>query len=191
MKIENISDDILSLLCSVDGVDIMLESLGVDSLVDVDISLMEEQTTFWLHFKELEAFKAKHGNVCVPQTYASNQPLANWVMHIRASKVDKDKKRTSGRALSDRREESLNSIGFVWSVYDAAWEEKFNELVEYKSKHGHTNVPDRAGKLGCWVSSQRTYLGKKRKMTKNSNIEKMNRRIDKLDKLGFVWKIKG
>jgi len=68
---------------------------------------------------------------------------------------------------------------------------EFNELVEYKAKHGHTKVPQGAGILGGWVKKQREILGKKSRMTKNSNIEKMNRRIDKLDKLGFVWKIKG
>jgi len=76
MKIED-TDNILILFCSVGGVSMMLKSLGTNCLVDVDISLLEEQTTFWLCFKELETFKAEHdGNVCVPQTYKGNQPLA-------------------------------------------------------------------------------------------------------------------
>ena len=63
----------------------------------------------------------------------------------------------------------------------------FNQLVKYVAKHGHTNVPQKSGKLGKWVDNQRTGLGKKRKMTQKSNTVKTNQRINELDSLGFKW----
>ena len=127
------------------------------------------------------------GNVCVPQKYKSNQQLATWVMNLRALKVDKDKKKgTSSHGLTDRREALLNSIGFVWSAHDAMWEEQFNKLVKFKATNGHTNVRHRAGKLGHWVSYQKSQYGKKRVMPQK-NSEKVNQRINKLDSLEFNW----
>ena len=80
----------------------------------------------------------------------------------------------------------LKTIGFVWSAHDAMWEEQFNELVKFKATNGHTNVRQRAGKLGHWVGNQRTKYGKKRVMPQK-NSEKVNQRINKLDSLEFNW----
>jgi hypothetical protein len=180
-NINDIQNDVLVLLCAVGGVNHMKDLLGVDSLVGVDIGRLEEQTTFWTNLKDLEAYKDENdGDVCVPTTYAKNQPLANWVMNIRALK------QTNSPRLTPRREALLNSIGFVWSVQDAEWEEMFNKLVKHKAKHGVTNVPRSAGTLGLWVKNQRARLGNKRNMPQN-NSEKTNQRIQKLDSIGFVW----
>ena len=180
-NIDDIQNDVLVLLCAVGGVNHMKDLLGVDSLVGVDIGRLEEQTTFWTNLKDLEAYKDENdGDVCVPTTYAKNQPLANWVMNIRALK------QTNSPRLTPRREALLNSIGFVWSVQDAEWEEMFNKLVKHKAKHGVTNVPRSAGTLGLWVKNQRARLGNKRNMPQN-NSEKTNQRIQKLDSIGFVW----
>ena len=172
-NINDIPIDVLVLLGSVGGVNTMKEMLGVDSLVGVDISLLEEQTTFWTNLNDLKAYKDENdSDVCVPSTYAKNQPLATCVMKIRALKQTKHPR------LTTRREALLNSIGFVWSVQDAAWEEMFNQLVKHIAKHGHcSSVRIRslvAGTLGNWVKNQRTHLGKKRYMPQNNNSEKTN-----------------
>ena len=180
-NINDISIDVLVLLCAVGGVNPMMELLGVNSLVGVDMSRLEEQTTFWTNFKDLEAYKEENnGDVCVPSIYAENQVLATWVMNSRALK------RQGSPRMTPRREALLNSIGFVWSAQDAAWEEMFNQLAKYKAGCGDTNVIQTAGTLGKWVHNQRSRLGKKRTMPQN-NSEKINQRINKLDSLGFVW----
>jgi hypothetical protein len=86
----------------------------------------------------------------------------------------------------------LNSIGFVWNAHDAAWEERFNELVKFRANNGHTNVPQPIKKgprdtdqLGTWVRTQRNTLGKKLSMP--NNTEKENQRIEKLNNLDFNW----
>lgn len=95
-------------------------------------------------------------------TNLQEQPNISYLSdEDRSPKVDKDKTRKSNHRLTDLREELLNLIDFVWSSQDAVWKEKFNELVEYKAMHRHTNVPQKAGKLGRWVNKHRTNLGKK------------------------------
>lgn len=74
--------------------------------------------------------------------------------------------------MTDRRKELLNSIGFIWNLQDAAWEEKLNKHVKYKD-----------GILGGWANNQQKNLGKKHRMTQKSNTEKINQRIKKLNML--------
>ncbi|EJK47342.1 hypothetical protein THAOC_33944, partial [Thalassiosira oceanica] len=40
--------------------------------------------------------------------------------------------------------------------WDAQWNARFKELVNYRSEHGDCNVPDNHSKLGKWVCIQRT-----------------------------------
>ena len=35
------------------------------------------------------------------------------------------------------------------------WDERFQELLEFKEEHGHTIVPQHSGPLGSWVREQR------------------------------------
>jgi len=36
------------------------------------------------------------------------------------------------------------------------WDARFNERLDYKTEHGDCDVPNRQGKLGHWVSAQRS-----------------------------------
>lgn len=63
--------------------------------------------------------------------------------------------------LTTERIETLNEIGMIWQVAKRtgsffgadrkSWDERFNELLEYKKVHGHTLVPQGYPKLGEWV----------------------------------------
>jgi hypothetical protein len=94
----------------------------------------------------------------------------------------------------------LSSIGFNWytrqATYDASWEKRFQELIEYKAIHGHCNVPPSAGVLGIWVKTQR--VGKResdlKKLGKQSARKKpppclSQDRINKLESIGFQWQL--
>jgi hypothetical protein len=69
-----------------------------------------------------------------------------------------------------------------------AWENRLNELADYRKVHGHCNVPFRYsenGKLGRWVTNQRSHYryrleGKTSPMTLP--------RIEALERLGFEWR---
>jgi hypothetical protein len=82
----------------------------------------------------------------------------------------------------------LESLGFEWDCSSAAWEERLNELVDYRKIHGHCNVPSSYSEnsaLAKWVPTQRKQYklhleGKASPMTLS--------RIQELECLGFEWK---
>ena len=64
------------------------------------------------------------------------------------------------------------------------WDDKFNELKEYKSKYRHCNVPQKSGPLGAWVAKQRyEYLRKQKKEPSQMTDD----RIKLLEGIGFNW----
>ncbi|GFH61788.1 hypothetical protein CTEN210_18264 [Chaetoceros tenuissimus] len=79
----------------------------------------------------------------------------------------------------------LNDIGFNWTAppkdYIVLWNEKFEQLKLYKSKHGDCNVPkiyEENQSLGRWVHTQRqTY----------KQLKLSEERINMLNDIGFTW----
>jgi len=56
----------------------------------------------------------------------------------------------------------LQSIGFEWEIqssgYEASWERRFTELLQFKSEHGTTHVPRNYTAnihLAMWVKGKR------------------------------------
>ena len=132
-----------------------------------------------MRFKELDQYKREHGDTLVPQNYPDNSQLGTWVNTQRVQYKLKE----GGQAcrMTDERVRKLNSIGFIWDVEDAAWEEMFLELNQYKHVHGHTRVPEGYPdnpQLGRWVIEQRQN-NKKNKLAPE--------RVDKLNEIGFDW----
>ena len=126
-------------------------------------------------FKELLKYRAKRGDCNIP--VRSKGGIGTWVSNQRRAYKDGE--------LSQDRIDQLNSIGFNWALKKRVeqtervrvpWETRFNQLVEYKAKHGDCNVPVRQGQLGQWVHKQR-YTYKIGKLSKD--------RIDRLDGIGF------
>jgi hypothetical protein len=65
------------------------------------------------------------------------------------------------------------------SRFDLNWEAKLSELKLFSKRFGHCNVPQywpENKSLGCWVIHQRAY-----------KYRISPKRIEKLDKLGFIW----
>ncbi len=123
-------------------------------------------------FKELEAFKEKHGHCNVPGQYKSNPALGNWVSTVR-------RQRKRGE-LDEEIIDCLNALGFCWAR-QTTWEQRIHDLKAFKQKHGHCNVPNwypsNPG-LGAWVSGVR----RRKKLGKLAED-----RILLLDALGFCW----
>lgn len=67
-------------------------------------------------FKELCAYKKKHGNCAVPTKWPKNIPLADWVQRQRIW-LKKGK-------LKAERVAKLDSVGFSWAIYKATKDEK-------------------------------------------------------------------
>ncbi|KDU80239.1 restriction endonuclease family protein [Chlamydia muridarum] len=127
------------------------------------------------NFLELQRFQEEHGHCRVPSRYPENPQLASWV-HVqrRCFKAGK---------LSEDRITKLEEIGFIWKVFEGAWEENFLELQRFQEEHGHCRVPSRYPEnpqLASWVHVQRRCF-KAGKLSED--------RITKLEEIGFVWDV--
>ncbi len=80
--------------------------------------------------QELVEYKKEHGDTIVPRSYHNNAQLATWVSTQRKEYNRKLKGEAS--LMTDERIEELNKIGFVWDPLDDAWNERFQQLVEYR-----------------------------------------------------------
>ena len=100
-------------------------------------------------FSRLEAFYEKYGNSYVPPFQF--EKLFDWTVNQRHAKS----------FLTREQTDKLNSLNFDWETltdYDLKWQDKYQELIKFKKKYGHTKVPqyfEENKKLGDWVSKQR------------------------------------
>jgi len=88
----------------------------------------------------------------------------------------------NGKLAADRIKR-LEEIGFVWSQYDEAWEQGFQETLKYKEQTGNANsskqhTTPEGFNLGSWQHRQKTFY-KKGILTEE--------RIKRLEEIGFVW----
>ena len=124
----------------------------------------------------LKKFKTEHGHCRVPQRFKENSRLADWVSRLRTS-------RNKGQ-LAAEEEKVLTELGFDWSPVTNRWDEMFQQLIEFKNEHGHTNVPQRSRKylqLSHWIRNQRA--------AKRYNRPIIAERGRRLDEIGFVWRL--
>jgi hypothetical protein len=147
-------------------------------------------------FNALKSYKAVHGDTLVPVTYPDNLQLGNWVdnqrqayrMRLEADKFDG--KDDSKAYEADERVDKLNSIGFVWNLYDHSWNIRYEELKEYAAEHGNSLVPTNYAKnqsLGLWVLKQRRNFKVGQLGGNLSEAILSEERIQKLDEIGFIW----
>ena len=142
------------------------------------------RTSWEGQYQDLVEFKTQHNHCIVPRNVEAYTKLSGWVQHQRAEKKKKDNGLKS--RLTDEKERRLTEIGFIWSLQDKVWNQRLNELREFKSIHGHVRVPTKRGKLGNWVMIQRLQYGLRKRHKKNTLSEE---RVQALDDLGFEWDI--
>ena len=126
------------------------------------------------HFRELQVFKKRLGHCNVPKDWPANPALGNWV----------STQRTQRRELPLGRRRRLDQLGFTWQLILMSprkrWEERYQELVAFKKRFGHCDVP--AGwpenrPLAEWGLRQRT-----RDKSKLTGDQKR-----RLNELNFCW----
>lgn len=138
-------------------------------------------------FSKLEDFKKQHGHIRVGEgAYASDPEFARlrkFVQNARtAYKEYESGKRTTNKP---HRMVALERLG----VFVGRWEERYNELIEYKNTHGHCNVPTKSKenkKLGYWVGLQRSEY-KKYKDGKHHQMPQ--ERLKLLTDIGFCFNL--
>lgn len=145
-----------------------LESLNF-AIIDRDAAKKE---TWEKMFTSLCQFKNIHGHCNVPQRWAENPELANWVANQRQMK----RKNILNEDFLGR----LNEIDFVWHTRENLWEKRFSELLAFTKRYGHCNVPKdwtENQQLGSWVNNQR-------RNHKKGLLDK--ERVHLLNEIGFL-----
>eukprot|EP00978_Attheya_sp_CCMP212_P011170 scaffold27385_cov47-Attheya_sp.AAC.3 len=129
-------------------------------------------------FQELVDFKKINGHTNVPQR--SGQ-LGNWV-DTQRKEFCRLKEGIASPLTSDKCEK-LKSIGFKFKC-QPTFDQRFQELVDFKKINGHANVPQLYGPLGAWVNNQRTQY---RRFQEGIASPLTNERRKKLEDIGFAF----
>ncbi|MDC1165917.1 helicase associated domain-containing protein, partial [Candidatus Thioglobus sp.] len=129
-------------------------------------------------YQYLKQYVIDNKDTLVNSSYkVDNYRLGHWAVTQRAER-SKDR-------LSPERIQKLDELGFVWKNEEYAWNKSYQHLEQYVKDNGDALVPYRCKideyALGTWVGAQRK--------AKVKNILS-SKRIQKLDELGFVWKVK-
>jgi hypothetical protein len=124
----------------------------------------------WLErYQELKAFHEKNGHFHV--TLANGgQLLGDWMR-------DQRRRHREGK-LPAIRKQLLDEIGFAWSY--SVWMHHYNQLVEFKTAHGHCRLPPSHENqtLKVWVKNQRHDEIAGRLSSERKKL---------LDDVGFLW----
>jgi len=158
-------------------------------------------------------------NQGVPAVAPSPPTTANMTTVATVTVATPSKKPESVlKRLTQERKDKLEALGFVWSLrnkrVDDHWDEMFNQLVDYKEKHGDCLVPSRFEdnfKLGKWVETQRYEYTKLQRAVGQAEVKSddaengtaaptqkarptnprlTEERLRRLEAIGFEWKVK-
>lgn len=148
-----------------------------------------EKENWETRLEQVKRYKEQYGDCLIPHGYDPDPSLAEWVHRQRVglSKVNPE---TEENAIIRDRYLRLQEVGFNFHVQEDKWQEMYEELVMYKQKHGHCQVPTHYApnlKLGRWVHTMRHQ---KRKLEKGRKTAITHDRIDKLTELGFPWEVR-
>ncbi|MDC0572924.1 Helicase associated domain protein [Luminiphilus sp.] len=152
-----------------------LSAENIDALNDLGFIWSVPDHLWEIGFKALERFHRENGHCVVPKGHVDEAgfSLGNWVGTNRKNRD----------SLSAAKLQRLESLGFVWDVYEQRWQQGLASLVEFVEENQHCLVPqaykDVSGfSLGSWVSNLRT---------RHQELSAAERRA--LDQLGFVWDV--
>lgn len=161
-----------------------LTALGFDFTPKPERISWEERMDFFRKFKE------EHGHLRITRV---DPEMGHVICRLRTGYSLWEQGKPS--PLSEERINELLELGFVFKVSKPpniqcetkTWEERFDELRQFKSVNGHVVVPQKDGILGEWVKRQRKYYkqykaGQKSPMTAEKAL--------KLTQLGFSWDVK-
>jgi hypothetical protein len=153
---------------------------------DWGLSKVDLAANWDVRFQEMCKFKAQFGHCLVPLYYSANPKLRRWVTNQRSSCKLYEGGKPSHMTAERLRE--LESVAFEWKPNCVSWNERFEQLLEFKVHFGNCLVPSKYSAdpaLGRWVSMQRAQYrlyqeGKPSHMTAE--------RIRELESIEFKWK---
>ena len=109
-------------------------------------------------FEAVRAYYETHGDLALPADYTVGGVWLNkWLNEQKQILLGNRK----GKTLTDEQKRKLSSIGFTGTdLRETKWDEKYAELKEYYTEHGHCRLPvnytDSAGqRLYIWLVNQK------------------------------------
>jgi len=114
-----------------------------------------------------------------------NKVLYNWIM---SQRVEYKKLASDGRSkLTAAKIQRLNDVGFSFAKRPKylKWDDRLEQLKEYKAKHGHLKIPINDAMLGEFAGRQRSEYTKFLEGKKDIGMNAM--RVQELKDLGFVF----
>ena len=144
-------------------------------------------------FNDLMIFKGRHGHcdVLVPQIDEYHAFLSQWCNNLRASyeKIQGNQKPIMN--LSNEQIQRLNDAGFNWSLKSKeSFDNHFNDLMIFKGRHGHCDVPQTdeyaSSSLSQWCKKLRASC-KKLQLDQKPIMNLSNEQIQRLNDAGFKW----
>jgi len=169
-----------------------LRDIGIDieKIVKPNIRPRQETNEMvqkWdVTFQNLVEYCNKYGHCQVLRSDMENQELYKWVCVQRLEY--KKLKNNQGTKMTASRLQKLNDIGFIFNPRPAymKWEDRMDQLLIFKEKHGHLRVPVTDPDIGEFVARQRVEYaklmsGKPSGMTQD--------RAEALSVLGFVFQV--
>lgn len=85
--------------------------------------------------KQLEDYKKKHGDCMVPHGYKDDPSFAEWIHRQRTAYAAMLKQENPSKMVKERMEK-LEALDFNFTVHRDKWISFWQELKEYKDKHG-------------------------------------------------------
>mmetsp|Transcript_12717 Transcript_12717/g.27852 ORF Transcript_12717/g.27852 Transcript_12717/m.27852 type:complete len:652 (+) Transcript_12717:232-2187(+) len=147
----------------------------------------------------LRQYKQQKGDVNVPKSYQSDfgSPLGQFVNNIRHRRRDIrsihglefELQITSKYSLTKDRIQALDGMGFQWSTMESSskqtfsWEERIQQLKEWRHTHGNLQIPRQEAQYGLGE-----FVSKCRRLYNKKDVTFMNTRAPTLESIGFEWK---
>ena len=143
----------------------------IDKLNSIGFIWNITEYEFNLQFDKLVEFKNTYGHCNVKKK--DDIELYNWSILTRHQFTTKE--------LKQWKIDKLNSIGFIWDIYEYEFNIRLNKLVEFKNVYGHCNVKKKDDiELYNWCCLIRSQF----------NAKKMKQwKIDKLNSIDFIWDV--
>jgi Helicase associated domain len=155
----------------------------------------QQNAAFQQRWEELEYFARGNGHCRVP--LKTSGALGRWVGELRKEYNHVVVPGGTSTFLTQERMTMLENIGFEWMISKPSkpWVERFEDLLAYKGKYGHCNIPreykdDPA--LGEWIHMQRRLYREKSNIIlkrRTGSVDGLHKsRAERLDEIGFRWR---
>lgn len=150
--------------------------------------------SFQSRIDDLKVFKDRFGHCDVPYKWKENPSLAKWCRSMRETHKAIEVGKKPHRILSQAMIQELDRLGFQWTVKGSthkSFQEYMKELQEFKSRHGHCDVPFKCSEnpsLGYWCANVRSAYNRIQEGEK-PNHTLTHHMIKRLNSIGFRWGI--